>query len=625
MQFVFKQREGQMMRVQFWGTRGSIATPGPSTVRYGGNTSCVSVNTRSGSLLVLDAGTGLRGLGLALMESDSKVRRGHLLIGHTHWDHIQGFPFFAPFFEPDWQWDVYAPRGFGASLRETLAGQMQYEYFPVNIDDMGATIRYHDLVEGSFMVDDVRVTARYLNHTALTLGYRLDADGIGLVYASDHECHAQSAALGAPLGQVLRALHPGDARHRDFLAGADLVIHDTQYTAAEYLQRVGWGHSTWEYALNLAMSAGVRSLALFHHDPGRDDDALDRVVADARARVDAADAALEVFAAAEGSVVELNAPAGPTVAVPGGGVLAVETADLSDKQVLVACSDAALTERLRAAAKAEGIPAVSATCRQQATAASDPQRLALAVVARRLGNDDGLALVETLRAGAGLANLPAIMVAAASDCPNSSADYAAQGDTPMAGTPITEWLDPASTPAYLRSKLRAAILGTRARWLAAAQRQDEAGRLAALRQLAILDTEPEERFDRITRLAAQMFKVPIALVSLVDENRQWFKSHTGLSAKQTSRDESFCAHAILHTQALVVPDALCDDRFADNPLVKSNPNVRFYAGQPIAAPDGSLIGTLCVIDHMPRKFGDEDIKALGDLAAMVERELDAQR
>ena len=133
----------RLMQVQFWGTRGSIATPGPETVRYGGNTSCVSVRTRRGTQLVIDAGTGLRGLGIALMQQGDAARRGHLLIGHTHWDHIQGFPFFTPLFEAGNEWDVYAPRGFGPSLRDTLAGQMQYTYFPVNLDEMGATIRYH--------------------------------------------------------------------------------------------------------------------------------------------------------------------------------------------------------------------------------------------------------------------------------------------------------------------------------------------------------------------------------------------------------------------------------------------------------------------------------------------------
>ncbi len=152
--------------------------------------------------------------------------------------------------------------------------------------------------------------------------------------------------------------------------------------------------------------------------------------------------------------------------------------------------------------------------------------------------------------------------------------------------------------------------------------QDEARRLRALRRLDILDTEPEERFDRFTRLARRLFGVPIALVSLVDENRQWFKSRDGLDATETPRDVSFCGHAICAEGPLVVHDALSDPDFADNPLVTEAPHVRFYAGQPLVV-DGQSMGTLCIIDHVPRELGPDDLDALADLAAMVEAELGA--
>src|SRR5262245_63630612 len=183
------------MHVRFFGTRGSIATPGPQTLRYGGNTSCVEVTTKSGTLIVLDMGTGAAVLGRELVARGEPLR-GHILISHTHWDHIQGIPFFAPLFVPGSEWDIYAPRDLGQSLREALAGQMQYAYFPVTLDQCGAKIRYHDLVEGTFDIDDIKVSTHYLNHPALTLGYRLEADGVAVVYACDHEPHSRMLATG---------------------------------------------------------------------------------------------------------------------------------------------------------------------------------------------------------------------------------------------------------------------------------------------------------------------------------------------------------------------------------------------------------------------------------------------
>jgi len=175
------------MRVRFWGTRGSIPKPGPAYVRYGGNTSCVEVRTASGVLILLDCGTGAHPLGQALLAEPGAPRHGHVFISHTHWDHIQGLPFLAPLFVSDFEWDIYGPRGLGPSIRETLAGQMQYTYFPIEIEQFAAKVRYHDLVEGSFQIDDVHISAHFMNHPALTLGYRIEADGASVVYATDHE------------------------------------------------------------------------------------------------------------------------------------------------------------------------------------------------------------------------------------------------------------------------------------------------------------------------------------------------------------------------------------------------------------------------------------------------------
>jgi phosphoribosyl 1,2-cyclic phosphodiesterase len=187
------------MLIRFWGTRGSLAKPGQTTLRYGGNTSCVEVRTHDGTLIVLDCGTGAHGLGLALVASGERPVRGHLMLTHTHWDHIQGFPFFAPLFVAGNEWDIYAPGGLGRHLETTLAGQMEYTYFPVTLAQLGAATRYHDLVEGSFAIGDISITTQYLNHPALALGYRVAAGGVAMVYSVDHEPHAP--ALAQELGR----------------------------------------------------------------------------------------------------------------------------------------------------------------------------------------------------------------------------------------------------------------------------------------------------------------------------------------------------------------------------------------------------------------------------------------
>ncbi len=590
------------MRVRFWGTRGSIASAGPDTVRYGGNTSCVELRTRDGTLVVLDAGTGIRALGDALLAEKRDGLRGHIFITHTHWDHIQGFPFFAPLFVPGNEWHVYAPRGFGRSLKETLAGQMQYTYFPITLEAIGATMHYHDLVEGAFAIGEARITTHYLNHPALTLGYRIEADGAVVVYATDHECYSRTAAqLGRPLSDVLHPDDPRDRGHGEFVAGADLLIHDTQYTAAEYPAKVGWGHSTMEYVVDVAVANGVKQLAMFHHDPRRKDAALDELVQAARER--AGKSACKVFAAAEGETVDCGERAiQPATAAPEARV-ALDVGAAAARPVLIACADAALAGQLRRVVEAEGIHAVPAADAATAAAAARAGKLALGFI-------DELDVCRMLRARTETADLPLVLVSR-----SEVADQAAQA----AGA--TDWLTAPFTEQYARTRLRAWLLRTRARWMRAPRAVNEDSRLRALHDLQVLDTKPEERFDHITRLAARVFDVPFAVLTLVDRDRQWFKSRYGFDAAESSRDQSFCAHAILRDESFVVPDALEDDRFADNPAVTGEPHVRFYAGHPIAAPDGSLVGTLCVFDQRPRELTDAQRQTLRDLAGLAQREL----
>ncbi len=602
------------MRLRFWGTRGSIPKAGPGTVRYGGNTSCVEMRSRAGTLLVLDSGTGAHGLGQALAAARTAPHRGHMLITHTHWDHIQGFPFFAPLFMPGDEWDVYAPRGLRESLRDALAGQMQDIYFPVNLEQFAATVRYHDLVEGVFAIEDIRVTARYLNHTALALGYRLEVDGVTVVYSTDHEPHSRRLADGDATELVGE-----DRRHMEFLAGADLVIHDAQYTAAEYPAKIGWGHSTVESVVAVACAAGAGRLALYHHDPLRDDDSLDKVVAAARRQAADAGAELDVFAAAEGMAFDIA----PAAAVPGrerGSAIAAEVPvppDLLSQSVLVAVEDPELRERLGEAIRGDRLTLVTAADAAEVLAAVRAGPPSVLLLGRRLRGKDSLEICRALREGAetNAKDLPIVLVAA----DEREAERSAGAE---AG--VTDWLVAPFSALYARTRIRAWALRQACRWIRPVLPPDESARLSVLRQLGILDTPAEERFDRITRLAQRLFDVPIALVSLVDTDRQWFKSRQGVDIEETTRDLSFCAHAIHDDRVFVVADALQDPRFADHPMVTAGARVRFYAGRPVRV-DGRRVGTLCVVDHRPRQLRDDDARALDDLAALVELELAAGR
>ncbi len=595
------------MRVRFWGTRGSIPKPGPDTVRYGGNTSCVEVRTASGALILLDCGTGAHGLGQALLAEPNGPRRGHVLISHTHWDHIQGLPFLAPLFVADFEWDIYGPRGLGPSIRETLAGQMQYTYFPITIEQFAAKVRYHDLVEGTFEIDDVRIGAHYMNHPALTLGYRIEADGATVVYATDHEPHSPDLAHGERPPQT-----SDECRYADFIEDADLLIHDAQFTLGEYDKHRGWGHSPVEFAVDLAVVGNVRRLALYHHDPLRNDDGVDAIVAMARQR--ASGSGVDVFGAAEGLVIELQAdPDARPMAEAATAVGPRRLPNPLDRVVLLAV-DPAPGEVLAAAVRADGgqlINVVDAATLLQMVAERQPSTV---VVQRRFAGRDALELCREVRAleSADDAELAFIVVASHEGDMDMEAGVAAG---------VTDWLLWPFKETYARTRMHCWMLREACRWSPAPLAIDEEQRLRALQDMQILDTPPEERFDRYTRIAAELFDVPVALVSLIDRDRQWFKSNHGLEVAETPRDSAFCAHTILDREVLQVADTLQDARFADNPFVTGDPRVRFYAGAPLAAADGSLVGTLCLIDRRARQLDDQQLGLLRVLADLVEAEL----
>src|SRR5688572_4199192 len=299
------------MRVRFWGTRGSIATPGPGTNHFGGNTSCVGVTTASGDLLVLDCGTGAHPLATQLMARGGKPINANILLGHTHWDHIQGFPFFSPAFVKGNSAAIYGPEGSSTSLRDVLSGQMEFTYFPVELGQLPAAITYHELTEGIHSIGGVRVATQFLNHPAQTLGFRVEADGAAVVYFVDHEPFSDELwRAGAPPGRIESILHEGDRRHAMFMAGADLLIHDAQYTPEEYPAKKTWGHSTYEYVVRMASAAGVRRVALTHHDPGHDDAFVAEIERKARALALELGTGLEVFCAYEGCEILVEPRAG---------------------------------------------------------------------------------------------------------------------------------------------------------------------------------------------------------------------------------------------------------------------------------------------------------------------------
>ncbi len=294
------------MLARFWGTRGSIAAPGPGTNHFGGNTSCVELITPSGRILVLDCGTGARPFGNQLLTRAAGPVSATILLTHTHWDHIQGFPFFAPLFQPDNHFKVYGPEGAHLSLRDVLAGQMEHHYFPVELDQLAARIVYKDLREGVYEIDGVTVRAQQMNHPSPTLGYRIEAGGRSLCYLCDHEPYFEGIwREGGPVGRLESILEQGDRRHAGYMQGADVVIHEAQYTPDEYPSKRHWGHSTYTYVVELAAAVGVRRLFLTHHDPSHDDEFIAGIERKAQDLAKRLGSPLEVRCAYEGCEITL--------------------------------------------------------------------------------------------------------------------------------------------------------------------------------------------------------------------------------------------------------------------------------------------------------------------------------
>ena len=279
------------MKVRFWGVRGSIPSPGPKTQKYGGNTACIELRVGADDrLVIVDAGSGIRSLGNFIMGHDLPKGpiKADIFLSHTHWDHIMGYPFFTPIYIPGTILTVYGPVSFEEDpLEEVVGGQMKYRYFPVNLGELASKIEYVRLKEAPAidLGNGLHLSTKLLNHPITALGYRFTANGKAVCTCYDTE--------------PFRNLFITDPKHPDydeamayegeevaveqnlaveqFFAGADLLIHDAQYTAAEYGARINWGHSSIEHAIAAANRAGVKKLALFHHDPDRADATLDEL------------------------------------------------------------------------------------------------------------------------------------------------------------------------------------------------------------------------------------------------------------------------------------------------------------------------------------------------------------
>jgi phosphoribosyl 1,2-cyclic phosphodiesterase len=256
------------MRAKVWGCRGSLAAPGPETVRYGGNTSCLEVRLSDDHLVVIDAGTGIRNLGVSL--GKDRPERIDLMLSHLHLDHIEGLGFFTPIWDPECEIHIWGPASPNRTLRERIATYFSPPLFPVHVDDIPSKLHFHDVPEEGWEIGPAQLKGLPVNHPGPTLGYRVEDQGKVLAYISDHE-----PALGVDLATA----SPEWVSGYGVAQGADVLFHDAQYTEEEYPMRVGWGHSSIAHTVAFGLMTKVRRLMMFHHDPLHSDAQLESMLA----------------------------------------------------------------------------------------------------------------------------------------------------------------------------------------------------------------------------------------------------------------------------------------------------------------------------------------------------------
>lgn len=281
------------MNLTYWGVRGTLPAPGPQSVRYGGNTSCVTIEYSDARLLIFDAGTGIRMLGNHLLSRGRPRLDAKILISHPHWDHINAFPFFKPLYIPGNEFEVMGPIHGDKSMHELVAAQMDDVFFPITLKELGARMLFRDLRQQTFTVfRDIEIKTLLLSHPGYCLGYRVFYKGRSISYITDNE-------LYLPDHPSYNQKYLNDLVQ--FVSGTDVLITDCTYTDAEYKTRVGWGHSCVTRVAEFAAAAKVKSLHLFHHDPDQDDDAIDRKFADVSSALKALGSEVVCLAPSEGS------------------------------------------------------------------------------------------------------------------------------------------------------------------------------------------------------------------------------------------------------------------------------------------------------------------------------------
>ncbi len=295
-QLLAAESDAGRFRLHFWGTRGTLPMPGEQSLKYGGNTSCVSLDIGRDRHFVFDAGTGLRRYSRYLLEREGGRFDGRIFISHPHWDHLNCLPFFAPFYRLGNRITLMGPPQGERSFRDLLEGQMDGVYFPITLEAFGAALKVEDLHEGEHRFDGVSVRTLRLRHPGNCLGFRIDHAGRSMAYITDNE-------LGEPAPDDVYV-----ARLARFLSGVDVLIHDTTYFDDEYPRKVNWGHSSVGQVVRLALQAEVRKLILFHHDPEHDDADIERKLGLAQALADSAGARLQCALAVEGETLDLGQP-----------------------------------------------------------------------------------------------------------------------------------------------------------------------------------------------------------------------------------------------------------------------------------------------------------------------------